>query len=415
MINNKIEQLIEENLPNEIDGFQRRVAVIDNYSTIIYSKDGGLLVKNLSGSILDSDYIDRNLLFEVIGNSLEESYQKISEKIDLNSKIKSDFPTNIIIDFRPNFKYTNGKNETLIKLFEIYLVLDTNSDSQFFCVATINPYFDSRFILPVVSELKNKIKNKSLLTLTGEDFDYSDFNLPTIIHFYSYDFLKKKDEIKEYFKKNNWNIKFRDNYYFEKQKSVKKRKTILCEGKNFKLFNNLDIPNIDFSEEHNSNSIFQNVKTKTRFCLRDKDLLIDEEITRLKKKFPNYYILDYYCIENYLYHPDNISELNLYEFNKKDYINDIIKSKNEAFLDLVSNFKITRKGYKELSENHIKIVKNADKILLHELESNEFNVFYKHFDMKSKYKKNFLQKFNLNDSKLSKTKWFKARLIQIIN
>ncbi len=75
---------------------------------------------------------------------------------------------------------------------------------------------------------------------------------------------------------------------------------------------------------------------------------------------------------------------------------------------------MTRRGYKELTENHIKEVKNADSILINELKSDDFEVFYKHFDMKS-YKKEFLGAFNLTDFKLVGTNWFKNRINKIIN
>src|SRR5690606_15279902 len=136
--------------------------------------------------------------------------------------------------------------------------------------------------------------------------------------------------------------------------------------------NNLNIENIMFSMEHNSVSIFQNIKTKKINALRDKDYLLKEEITRLKKVFPKYYILDYYCIENYLYHPDNLEELDLRKFDKSLYIQDITNQKDLNKLLIISNFKGIRKGYKELTENHIKEVKDYDKEFINDLSSNVF-------------------------------------------
>jgi hypothetical protein len=84
-------------------------------------------------------------------------------------------------------------------------------------------------------------------------------------------------------------------------------------------------------------------------------------------------------------------------------------------LEIVSNFKLARNGYKELTENHIKKIQNADSILIEELKSDEFEVFYKHFDMKEMYNKKFLEKLNLNESILSGTQWFKSKIISLIN
>lgn len=419
MSEKEINDVIEENLPKEIDGFARRIGVFNNFSTIIYSKDGSFLGNHLTGNITRDnentplEYFAKSVLFEVTGKSLEESYHKIKDKLDLNLKVKADFSKNVMFGFNPNFEYSDGTHKHFLKLFEIYLVLDLNSDSQFFCVVTINPSFDSLYILPIIKDLKKQIGEHKFFKLSGEDFDYEDFDLPRTVHLYSYDFDQKKDEIRMLFRKHGWNVKFKDKYEFEKQANLKQERIILCEGNNYKILNNLKIPNVVFSEEHNSISIFQNIKTRQRYCLRDKDFLLDEEIKRLKQVFPKYYILDYYCIENYLYHPENIDELLLLGFSKQEYTENIISSKNNCLFDIISNFKLIRKGYKELTETHIKAVKDADSILINELKSNEFEVFYKHFDMKS-YKKDFLERYKLNDFKLANTNWFKSRIIKII-
>lgn len=420
MTEKEINDIIEENLPQEIDGFARRILVINNFSTIIYSKDGSFLGNHLTGNITRNnedtplEYFAKSVLFEVNGKSLEKSYHKIKDKLALNKKVKTDFSKNVMFDFNPNFEYSDGTNKHFLKLFEIYLVLDMNSDSQFFCIVTINPFFDSNYIIPILKDIKKKIGEHTFIKLSGEDFNYEDFDLPRAVHLYSYDFDQKKDEIRNIFKKHGWSVKFKDRYVFEKEKSENQERIILCEGKNYKILNNLKIPDLIFSEEHNSYSIFQNVKTREKYCLRDKDFLLDEEIKRLRQVFPKYSILDYYCIENYLYHPENIDELKPIDFSKQEYIENIISNKNNCVLDIISNFKLIRKGYKELTENHIKEVKNADSILISELKSNEFEVFFKHFDMKS-YKKDFLERYNFNDFKLSQTNWFKSRISKVIN
>lgn len=301
-------------------------------------------------------------------------------------------------------------------MFEVYLVLDTNSDSQFFCIVSINPQFDSIHILPVINGLKNKIKEKDFIILSGDDgnFEYSSFDLPRIVHLYSYDFKQTKEEIRIFFASKGWKVKLKDKYHFEKEKSESQERIILCEGKNYKILNFIKIPNVVFSEEHNSVSIFQNVKTRVKYCLRDKDYLIDEEIKRLKQIFPKYYILKYYCIENYLYHPDNIEELRLPNFDKNEYVKNLIDYKNSKLFEIISEIKLIRTGYKEITENHINKVKDANTILINELQSNDFDVFYKHLDMKN-YKKDFLQQFHLTSLKLVNTEWFKNQIISIIN
>jgi hypothetical protein len=420
MSENEIIEKINRELPEEIDGFKRRIGVFDNFSNLIYSKDGSYLGNHLTGNITRDnektplEHFAKNVLYDVLGKNLEDAFHKMKEKLELNERVKNEFSKNIMFGFNPNFKQSVSGKTHFLKLFEIYLVLDLNSDSQFFCVVSINPIFDVNYILPVAIVLKKQIEDHSFIKLSGDDFDYNDFNLPRTIHMYSYDFGQQKEELRTIFKKHGWNIKIKDKYFFEKHDKLNKERIILCEGKNGKILNPIKLPNVVFTEEHNSYSIFQNAKAG-KYCLRDKDYLLAEEVKRLRKIFPNYFILNYYCIENYLYHPENIEDLRISNFQKATYIDDIIKSKNECFLEIVSNFKLARNGYKELTENHIKKIQNADSILIEELKSDEFEVFYKHFDMKEMYNKKFLEKLNLNESILSGTQWFKSKIISLIN
>jgi hypothetical protein len=364
--------------------------------------------------IKDLDEFSRNLLYEVSAKTLEDTIIEMKHKIELNERVKKDFPKNIIIGFSPNYKRIIDNIEYYYKLFDIYLVLDTNSNSQFFSIVTINPLLDIKYILEIVNSLKKQIKNKTLINLSTEEFDYSEFNLPIAIHLYSNDFNQKKEEITKYFKQNRWNVKFRDKYFFDKQQKANNSTIILCEGRNVDMLNNLNLENTMFSMEHNSVSIFQNIKTKKIYALRDKDYLLKEEINRLKIVFPKYYILDYYCIENYLYHPENLEELAIDNFNKTFYMQDITNQKEKNKLSIISKFIMIRKNYKELTENHIKEVKDYDEILISEISSLEFETFYQHFDMKSIYKRGFLQSLSLNENKLSSTKWFKLKIENII-
>jgi len=72
------------------------------------------------------------------------------------------------------------------------------------------------------------------------------------------------------------------------------------------------------------------------------------ELTReLKKLYPNYYLLDYYCFENYLFHPENIASLKLDGFSKADYIKDIKAQKDFNKSKIISNYKKAIDSYQE--------------------------------------------------------------------
>jgi len=411
----RIDQLIDENLPRSIKGFQLRRASTDNYAVLTYSKDGNYLLKFMRPKEYDLEHYSKNVLYDVISDKLENAYLILKDKIDLNNRVLTDFPKYIRLAFNPSFEIKSGENKLPIKRFELYLVLDVNSDSQFFCAVITDPN-DLNLLVPVVNEMKQRIKNKTLINLTGEDYNYFDFNLPKKIHIYNNDFGNNKDSIRQFFKTKGWNVAFKDKYHFKKQDQldVDSRKIILCEGKNEEIFNDLKLPNILFSSEHNSYSIFQNVKTNEKYAIRDKDYLLRYEVSKLKMKFPKYYILDYYCVENYLYHPENVSDYIGNSFDKDTYIKDIVNQKDIFLDEIISEIKLIRKGYKELSENHINESSDSIKTLIKELRSVDFETFYQHFDMKKKYKRDILNPHNLNEKKLSKTEWFRDKINNII-
>jgi hypothetical protein len=199
-------------------------------------------------------------------------------------------------------------------------------------------------------------------------------------------------------------------------KSGVTEKIIICENQNAQLLASLNLNNVLFYPERDSQSVFIKVRTKVdMFGLRDRDYLVDIEIEKLKKKYPNYFILNYYCFENYLFHPDNIEELNLSDFNKNEYISDIIKQKNEKKNHIISNYKLARKNYQEfkIESENIFDKHNEDKIIDY-IESNDLEIFFKSFSMKDHYNKTIISKYMLKPSELAKTKWFKKKKKKII-
>jgi hypothetical protein len=411
-------ELIKQNLPESIGEYNLVHGMLPNNIFIIEYSIQPAFAKYISGTserFKTTEYQDKNVLFEVVSNSLEDCYNKMNNKIYLNKFVTKEFPYYKILGYTPNYKISTNIGEIPIKLFEIYWILDKNSDSQFLAVVSNNPISEIQLIIEKINQIRLLIKQKNWVEIQGVDFDYNDFNLPKRVHLYSNDFFQKKDDIRNVFKKNEWNISFKDKYSFEKLINERNEKMILCEGKNFKFLNNLKIDNVVFSEDHNSYTIFQNVKTQKRFCLRDKDYLTIEEIKRIKQKFPKYYILKYYCFENYLYHPENINELKLIGFSIDEYISEITSQKEKNLLRIIDNISLARKSYEELKDNNISKVISAEEDLVLELKSDNFEIFYQHFDMKSIFKKEFLSKYNLNPYKLSNTKWFKKEISTIIS
>ncbi len=200
------------------------------------------------------------------------------------------------------------------------------------------------------------------------------------------------------------------------RKQLSSDKLIVCENKNVEILNSLNIPNLLFFPERDSSGVFIRVKTKLdTYGLRDRDYLLDSEIVRIRKKYPNYFILDYYCFENYLYHPENIRELAIENFNIDSYKQEIIKQKNERKNHIISIYKNSRKNYQEFKVEHEKLLdKENENLIIDYLMSDDIEVFFKAFSLKDFFNKSIIEKFKLEPIELAKTKWFKNKMESIL-
>lgn len=200
------------------------------------------------------------------------------------------------------------------------------------------------------------------------------------------------------------------------KKTLYQEKIIFCENKNAALLNTLGIEKVQFFPERDSASVFIKASTKPDFYgLRDRDFLLDSEIERIKRKHKNYFILEYYCFENYLYHPDNIESLNLIGFNKDEYLKNMIKQKEESKFTIISNFKNSRKSYQEFKIEADKFCdkSNEDNIIEY-LNSNEVELFLKAYSLKDRFSKEYLAKYGLEEKVLTSTSWFKLKMEKLL-
>ncbi len=194
-------------------------------------------------------------------------------------------------------------------------------------------------------------------------------------------------------------------------------KMIICENKNEEILNSLELPKVSFFPEKDSYQVFMRVKTRPQiFGLRDRDFLIDSEIEKIKMKYPNYKILDYYCLENYLFHPDNLEELKLAGFDKNKYKMEIAKQKNQKKQEIILGFNKIRDSYHEFRIEHERLrIRNDENQIFIYLESDDIEVFFKSFSMKTHFSKELISDYNLQHIELAKTNWFKQKIKQIID
>lgn len=202
-------------------------------------------------------------------------------------------------------------------------------------------------------------------------------------------------------------------------------KIVYCEGENVCFYNLIGFPGIEFWALKDSRAIYFAAKNeKDKFALRDRDFLTSNEIKVLTNKpyFENYLILEYYCFENYIFHPDNISEL-IPTFNKIDYVTELTKQKNEKLESIIQDYKLSRLGYTDFIDSDKKNMdENPEKEIIASLKSDDFEIFYPFFDMagkkdkdhKKSFSRKYLESYNLNQKDLVKTKWFKQRISKVL-
>lgn len=188
---------------------------------------------------------------------------------------------------------------------------------------------------------------------------------------------------------------------------------IYCENQNAEHFNNLNIPNIVFLPSNSKLYAFDAAKTQGSqvYSLIDRDFLTDEEKTHIESN-TNVRLLDYYCFENYLYHPDNLKEY----FDSKNQAFDMILYTQNIINEFIEKFKIVeigngRMSYKSITE-FAKSVYDSN-ILNNINKSQDFNEIYKYFSMKT-YCTGLTERQNLDKTELAKTTWFKTKICEHI-
>ncbi len=362
----------------------------------------------LRNKIKPDESIEENakLIKEEIFNKYQQKKKLLEkeqkENIDLRIKIQSiernvsELSNSFNTLIEDNLKYAKSKAEEknlhekeILKSKKELLIKELNNLKAI--EESVKTQFDIESkkwfnIFANKENLKRKIKNKypPYDNITNLEKEISD--------------IEKKIELK--------NIKIDENIVF------------YCENKNEIELNKLGFKDIQFYGVENSASVFIKTTTNpTSFGLRDKDFLTDNEVSKLKNKYPNYKILHYYCFENILFHPENIEELNIPNYIKSEYIKDIIKQSNEKANDIIIELKNIRKGYEELKNTNraINPEKDAEKMILKALQSNNIEEILKYFSLKKgSYKKDYLNKFNLKTQQLIETKWFKNQIKKLM-
>lgn len=206
-------------------------------------------------------------------------------------------------------------------------------------------------------------------------------------------------------------------------------KTIyFVENKDKDYYAAIGLNEIIFVSENNRNNVYHKVRTTNYSGIVDRDFLSDDDISKIRANYPNLFVLEFYSIENYLYHPDNLEERYLSEnkeFNKQDYINQLTAAKNEIKNSIIPSLSLKRTEYPYFGEPEYngKILQNRFKNRQENIEqsteiaaclnSNDFDAYYKSLPMKT-YCTQLPQRQNISKNDLAKTKWFKEKILKLL-
>jgi AAA15 family ATPase/GTPase len=177
-----------------------------------------------------------------------------------------------------------------------------------------------------------------------------------------------------------------------------------------------------FVPENGRNGVYHKVKTGQYLGIVDRDYLSDDDMAEIKKQYIGLVILDYYCIENYLFHPDNLQEYYNTKgkpFDQTNYINHIRELKNGQLKSITLSLSLTRTSYPYFGEPAFNDTPNQNrfknkgeniaqsKVINEMLSSDDFNQFYKVFSMK---KAGLEELANIHSDDLAQTNWFKTKM-----
>lgn len=190
---------------------------------------------------------------------------------------------------------------------------------------------------------------------------------------------------------------------------------VVCENRDALLYNAIELPGLLFVGARDKNAVGLQTRANDEFRgLIDRDFLGSDEIEELRREQPNLFVLGYYSLESYLYHPLNLAAVSPPGFDETEY-RESLQARMAAVRDRVL---ITL----ERSRNSYEVLKTLPKeTKAHALEeiaaataSDDFETFYPFLDMKNQRPGDYLAPFNLQRLDLARTDWMRDAIAAVL-
>lgn len=184
-----------------------------------------------------------------------------------------------------------------------------------------------------------------------------------------------------------------------------------CENEDVTIYNSIGLPKRLFLPAKDKNDVYFSAKNNPKsFSVMDKDFLTLQEIGLIRQKVPNLFVLNYYSIESYLYHPENLAEV-IENFDIESYKNDLKQQKQNLYDKVIYGLKQARDSYKVLTLEKIK-VNNAEENIFASLKTDNFEDFYPYLDMKKTFKRG---NYNISKIRLAQSEWIEKAISKIFD
>ena len=193
------------------------------------------------------------------------------------------------------------------------------------------------------------------------------------------------------------------------------QKLVLCENADASIYNAVGLTGHLFVAERDKNSVSIKTRANREFLgLMDRDFLGSNEIAEIRRLWPNLLVLEYYSLENYLYHPDNLNEISRPDFNVVEYrrlIGEAMRSSRDLMLVRLEG---NRNSYEVIKTFSRAMKASAVEEISAATASGDFETFYPFLDMKHNRPGSYLGPFNFHPTELAKTSWFRDSIAKLL-
>ena len=190
---------------------------------------------------------------------------------------------------------------------------------------------------------------------------------------------------------------------------------IVCENQDALFYNAIELPGLLFVGARDKNAVGLQTRAHAEFRgLIDRDFLGANEIAELRREQPDLFVLGYYSIESYLFHPRNLVEASPPEFDETKYRR-LLQERMAGIRDhLLMTLERSRNSYEVIKTLPQETKTRAMQEIAAATASGDFETFYPFLDMKNQRPGDYLTPFNLQRLDLARTVWMRNAIAAVL-